>query len=57
MILITEDVSPAALHKLLREGGDEFVPYPLPEAELARAIERVLTPTEHVGHSPTTKSR
>lgn len=43
VILITDDVSPAALHKLLRAGGDEFVPYPLPENELARAIERVLT--------------
>lgn len=41
VILITEDVSPAALHQLLREGGDEFVPYPLPEGELARAIDRV----------------
>jgi pilus assembly protein CpaE len=41
VILITEDVTPASLHQLLREGGDEFVPYPLPEGELARAIERV----------------
>ncbi|MEJ6397199.1 AAA family ATPase [Yoonia sp. 208BN28-4] len=46
VILITEDVSPAALHSLLREGGDEFVPYPLPEGELSRAIDRVLTPPE-----------
>ncbi len=46
VILITEDVSPASLHKLLREGGDEFIPYPLPEQELANAIERVLTPPE-----------
>ncbi len=46
VILIAEDVSPAALHQLLREGGDEFVPYPLPENELARAIERVLTKEE-----------
>jgi len=44
VILITEDVTPAALHQLLREGGDEFVPYPLPEGELARAIERVTAP-------------
>ena len=43
VILIAEDVSTSALHQLLREGGDEFVPYPLPENELARAIERVLT--------------
>lgn len=46
VILIAEDVSPGALHQLLREGGDEFVPYPLPENELARAIERVLTAKE-----------
>ena len=26
VILITEDVSPASLHQLLRDGGDEFVP-------------------------------
>ena len=52
VILITEDVSPAALHNLLREGGDEFVPYPLPENELARAIERVLTPQETMQMHP-----
>lgn len=52
IILITEDVSPAALHSLLREGGDEFVPYPLPEGELANAIERVLTPPEEVPVAP-----
>ncbi len=44
VLLIAEDVSPAALHELLREGGDEFVPYPLPEGELAQAIDRVLSP-------------
>ena len=41
VILIAEDVSPAALHQLLRQGADEFVPYPLPEGELAAAIERL----------------
>ncbi len=46
VILITEDVSPAALHTLLREGGDEFIPYPLPEGELAAAVDRVLAPPE-----------
>lgn len=53
VILIAEDLTPAALHKLLREGGDEFVPYPLPENELARAIERVLTIDDTVQFSPT----
>ena len=52
VILITEDVSPASLHQLLREGGDEFVPYPLPEDELANAIERVLTPPEQTPIAP-----
>jgi pilus assembly protein CpaE len=41
VILIAEDVTPAALHSLLRQGADEFVPYPLPEGELAQAINRV----------------
>ncbi|MEM6374796.1 MAG: AAA family ATPase [Pseudomonadota bacterium] len=41
IILIAEDVSPAALHHLLRQGADEFVPYPLPENELQSAIERL----------------
>ena len=41
VILIAEDVTPAALHSLLREGADEFVPYPLPEGELSQAIARV----------------
>lgn len=41
VVLIADDVSPAALHQLLREGGDEFVPYPLPEGELTQAIERL----------------
>ncbi len=41
VILIAEDVTPAALHSLLRKGADEFVPYPLPERELAQAIARV----------------
>lgn len=52
VILIAEDVSPASLHQLLREGGDEFVPYPLPEHELANAIERVLTPPAEVPVAP-----
>ncbi len=41
VILIAEDVSPAVLHQLLRQGADEFVPYPLPENELQAAIERI----------------
>ncbi len=44
VILIAEEVSPAALHTLLRQGADEFIPYPLPEGELQAAIERLSAP-------------
>ena len=44
VVLIAEDVTPTALHQLLRDGADEFVPYPLPEGELHAAIERLNTP-------------
>lgn len=40
-ILIAEDVTPASLHKLLRHGADEFIPYPLPPGELAAVVERI----------------
>ncbi len=43
VILIAEDVTPTALHQLLRQGADEFVPYPLPEGELMAAVERLKT--------------
>ncbi|MGJ8544582.1 MAG: AAA family ATPase [Sulfitobacter sp.] len=59
VILIAEDVTPAALHSLLRGGADEFVPYPLPEGELARAVERVRAeePTPPpVVHAPVLKA-
>lgn len=46
VILIAEDVSSITLHQLLRQGADEFVPYPLPENELNEAIERIRAPEE-----------
>ncbi|MDX1780479.1 MAG: AAA family ATPase [Thalassovita sp.] len=51
VILIAEEVSPAALHQLLRQGADEFVPYPLPENELRAAVDRLRTP-EPVAPAP-----
>ena len=41
IILIAEEVSPIALHQLLKLGADDFVPYPLPENALHEAIERL----------------
>ncbi|MBM1815171.1 AAA family ATPase [Pseudosulfitobacter pseudonitzschiae] len=46
VILIAEDVTPASLHSLLRQGADEFIPYPLPEGELKLAIQRIQAPSE-----------
>jgi pilus assembly protein CpaE len=53
VVLIAEDVSPAALHQLLRQGADEFIPYPLPEGELAAAVERLRKPPAPVATFPT----
>lgn len=44
VILIAEEVSPIALHQLLKLGADGFVPYPLPENALHEAIERLNEP-------------
>jgi hypothetical protein len=44
VVLIAEEVSPIALHQLLRLGANDFIPYPLPEGELSAAIERLRTP-------------
>ncbi|MGL4311925.1 MAG: AAA family ATPase [Paracoccaceae bacterium] len=41
VILVADQVSPIALHQLLRLGGDDFVPYPLPDGALHDAIERL----------------
>ena len=41
VILIADEVSPIALHHLLKLGADDFVPYPLPENALHDAIERL----------------
>ena len=44
VILIADQVSPIALHHLLRLGAEDFVPYPLPEGALGDAIARVREP-------------
>ncbi|MDF1856225.1 AAA family ATPase [Pseudooceanicola sp.] len=59
VILIAEDVSPSSLHQLLRQGADEFVPYPLPEGELAAAISRIQAPDPEpeIAANDTTKKK
>jgi pilus assembly protein CpaE len=41
VVLIAHEVSPVALHQLLRLGADDFVPYPLPDGALHDAIARM----------------
>ncbi len=41
VILLTDTISPTALHKLMRSGADDFLPYPLPEDAFDEAIARL----------------
>ncbi|SEO79827.1 pilus assembly protein CpaE [Salinihabitans flavidus] len=50
-LLVAEDITPVALHQLLRSGADEFIPYPLPTGELNAAIGRIRKP-EPVADQP-----
>lgn len=52
VILIADEVSPTALHQLLRLGANDFIPYPLPDGELHAAIERVRVPEAAVDAVP-----
>ncbi len=46
VILIAEELSPIALHQLLRQGANDFLPYPLPEGALHETIDRLRLPPE-----------
>jgi len=48
VVVIAEEVSPIALHQLLKLGAQEFVPYPLPDGALREAIERMRRPAPAV---------
>jgi pilus assembly protein CpaE len=41
VLVIAEEVSPIVLHKLLKFGAEEFVPYPLPDGALHDALHRM----------------
>ena len=44
VLLIAEELGPIVLHRLLRLGATDFVPYPLPEGALHDAIQRLRQP-------------
>ena len=41
VVLVTNDLGPGSLHKLMRSGVDDFLPYPLPANALAETVERI----------------
>ncbi|MCT8161367.1 CpaE family protein [Pseudoruegeria sp. SHC-113] len=61
VILIADNVSPNTLHRLMRMGAQDFIPYPLPENELHDAIERIrrvgAEPAAPSEDAPTTKRK
>ncbi|MBE2277645.1 MAG: pilus assembly protein CpaE, partial [Rhodobacteraceae bacterium] len=44
VILVANQISPMALHQLMRLGADDFVPYPLPDGALHDAVQRIRRP-------------
>jgi pilus assembly protein CpaE len=44
VVLVADQVSPIALHQMLRLGADDFLPYPLPEGGLRETIEKLRKP-------------
>ena len=50
VLLIAEELGPIALHRLLRLGASDFVPYPLPEGALHDAILRLRQPAPDVAN-------
>lgn len=41
VILVTDDLGPSALHRLIRGGADDFLPYPLPPKALRDTLDRL----------------
>lgn len=41
VLIVAEEVSPIVLHKLLKLGAEEFIPYPLPDGALNDAVDRM----------------
>ncbi len=52
VIVLTDALSPAALHKLMRVGADDFLPYPLPEDAFDEAIARLEDKMEAAANPP-----
>jgi len=53
VLLVAHELSPIALHQLMRLGADDFAPYPLPEGALMESLQR-LREASVLQHSPST---
>lgn len=51
VLLIAEELGPIILHRLLRAGAGDFVPYPLPEGALHDAIGRLHQPAPEMARA------
>ena len=47
VLLIADELDPLVLHKVLQSGANEFLPYPMPEASLSEAVERLSAPAQN----------
>lgn len=56
VILVANQISPVALHQLMRLGSDDFVPYPLPAGALQEAIARIRAPEQEQAPAEETPS-
>jgi len=57
VLLVVKDVSPGALHQLMKIGADDFAPYPLPEGSLNESITRMRTTMKPRATDEATKTR
>lgn len=53
VVLVASDLDAVHLHRLMRAGAGEFLPYPVPEGGLDDAIARVTAPPAHVAPTHT----
>lgn len=60
-ILIANDVSPTCLHTLMRQGADDFIPYPFPDGAFSDSLVRLRSishePAANIGGSEPTRRR
>lgn len=57
VLLVAADLSPMAMHKLLRAGADDFAPYPLPAGVLSEAVGKLRDRAETGPAKPEQKRR